>query len=125
MTDRPPRVLVVDDDEVIRELISMNFELEGFEVATAADGEQALAAVAAARPDVVTLDVMMPRMSGLEVADRLRSDPATACVRIILVSARAQGADLALAEGLGVDAYVTKPFEPDELIELVRSFVGE
>lgn len=124
MTDRPPRVLVVDDDEVIRELISMNFELEGFEVTTAADGEQALAAVAAAPPDVITLDVMMPRLSGLEVADRLRSNPATAGVRIILVSARAQETDLARGEGLGVDAYVTKPFEPGELIDIVRSLIG-
>lgn len=124
MTDRPPRVLVVDDDEVIRELLSMNFELEGFEVTTAADGEQALAAVAAAPPDVITLDVMMPRLSGLEVADRLRSNPATAGVRIILVSARAQETDLARGEGLGVDAYVTKPFEPGELIDIVRSLIG-
>ncbi len=123
MTNQPPRVLVVDDDDVIRGLISMNFELEGFEVDSASDGQEALEQVAAQRPDVITLDVMMPRLSGLEVADRLRADPATAPIRVVLVSARAQEADLEQAETLGVDAYVTKPFEPDELIRVVRSLL--
>lgn len=123
MTNQPPRVLVVDDDDVIRGLISINFELEGFEVDGACDGEQALQQVATQRPDVITLDVMMPRLSGLEVADRLRADPDTAPIRLVLVSARAQEADLERAETLGVDAYVTKPFEPDELIRIVRSLL--
>lgn len=121
--NQPPRVLVVDDDDVIRGLISINFELEGFEVDGACDGEQALQQVATQRPDVITLDVMMPRLSGLEVADRLRADPDTAPIRLVLVSARAQEADLERAETLGVDAYVTKPFEPDELIRIVRGLL--
>jgi len=113
-------VLVVDDDAVIRQLIEINLELEGFEVHTAGDGEEALLRAAQIRPHVVTLDVMMPRLDGLEVASRLRSDPELAATRLVLVSARAQAVDLARGRELGVDGYLTKPFEPDELVALVR-----
>jgi DNA-binding response OmpR family regulator len=117
-------VLVVDDDDVIRQLIGINLELEGFDVDMAADGEEALERIAASLPDVVTLDVMMPRLDGLEVASRLRADPRTAAVKVVLVSARAQARDLARGRELGVDGYVTKPFEPEELIEVVRRLAG-
>jgi CheY-like chemotaxis protein len=125
MIDRLARVLVVDDDDVIRHLIGINLELEGFEVDMAADGVEALERVAEARPDVVTLDVMMPRLDGLEVARRLRSDPRTAGVRVVLVSARAQLRDVQRGEELGVDEYVTKPFEPEQLIAVVRRLAGD
>lgn len=114
------RVMVVDDDDVIRQLITVNLELEGFEVVGAVDGEEALATVKAAAPDVMTLDVMMPRLDGWETATRLREDPETAAIKVVLISARAQEADLERGERLGVDAYLTKPFDPDELIEVVR-----
>jgi DNA-binding response OmpR family regulator len=114
------RVLVVDDDDVIRQLITVNLELEGFEVITATDGQDALDKVKEARPDVVTLDVMMPRVDGWEAAARLRADPETAHVKLILVSARAQEADVQRGSRIGVDAYLTKPFDPDELIDTVR-----
>jgi CheY-like chemotaxis protein len=120
VTDRKARVLVVDDDHVIRQLIGINLELEGFEVFMASDGEEALRQVTAVLPDVVVLDVMMPRLDGLEVARRLRQDPDTQDLRLVLVSARAQAADLQRGEDMGVDAYITKPFEPDELVEVVR-----
>jgi DNA-binding response OmpR family regulator len=120
MTGRPARVLVVDDDDVIRQLITVNLELEGFEVHTASDGEDCLAKVKAICPDVVTLDVMMPRLDGWDTAARLRSDPETAGLKLVLLSARAQEADKARGEGIGVDAYLTKPFDPDELVETVR-----
>src|SRR3954452_4264021 len=114
------RVLVVDDDDVIRQLITVNLELEGFEVIPAMDGQDALDKVKEARPDVVTLDVMMPRIDGWEAAARLRQDPETAHIRVILLSARAQEADIQRGEKIGVDAYLTKPFDPDELIDIVR-----
>ncbi len=120
MTDSPYRVLVVDDDAVIRQLIGINLELEGFEVHMAVDGEEALSQAVSLMPDVVVLDVMMPRLDGLEVARRLRQDPRTRAIRLVLVSARAQAADLRRGEDTGVDAYVTKPFEPDELVAVVR-----
>src|SRR4051794_11263238 len=114
------RVLVVDDDDVIRQLITVNLELEGFDVVAATDGQDALDKVKSARPHVVTLDVMMPRVDGWEAAARLKQDPETAHVKVVLLSARAQEADIQRGEKIGVDAYLTKPFDPDELIAIVR-----
>lgn len=113
------RALVVDDSPVIRDLISLNLRLEGFEVTTAADGEDALELVAGVRPHVVTLDVMMPRLNGLDTVTRLRGDPETAHIPIVIVTGRAQASDVARGEELGVEAYLTKPFEPAELVDVV------
>jgi len=114
------RVLVVEVDDVIRQLITVNLELEGFEVIPAVDGQDALDKVVDAKPDVVTLDVMMPRLDGWATAEQLRANPATAGIKIVLLSARAQETDLQRGERIGVDAYLTKPFDPDELIDVVR-----
>jgi CheY-like chemotaxis protein len=124
MSDSLGRVLVVDDDDVIRQLITVNLELEGFEVATAVDGQDCLDKVKEVDPVVVTLDIMMPRMDGWEAASRLREDPETAGVKVVLLSARAQEADLQRGSRIGVDAYLTKPFDPDELIATVRRLAG-
>lgn len=118
------RVLVVDDDEVIRDLIAMNLTMEGFEVATAADGQECLDMVGTVSPDVITLDVMMPRLDGWMTASRLRADPATRGIKIMFLSARAQAEDLRRGEEIGVDTYVTKPFDPTELVQTVRELVG-
>jgi DNA-binding response OmpR family regulator len=120
MASGPIRVLVVDDDEVIRQLITVNLELEGFEVHTAVDGQDCLDKIKDIAPDVVTLDVMMPRLDGWETAARLRQDSALDDVRVILLSARAQEADVERGSRIGVDAYLTKPFDPDDLVETVR-----
>jgi CheY-like chemotaxis protein len=119
------RVLVVDDDDVIRQLITVNLELEGFDVVPAVDGQDALDKAKDAHVQVVTLDVMMPRVDGWEAAARLRADPATAHIKIVLLSARAQEADLQRGEKIGVDAYLTKPFDPDEMIDTVRRLMTE
>jgi CheY-like chemotaxis protein len=124
MSSSLARVLVVDDDDVIRQLITVNLELEGFEVSTAVDGQDCLDKVKQVRPDVITLDIMMPRLDGWEAASRLRADPDTADIKVVLLSARAQEADLARGSRIGVDAYLTKPFDPDELIEVVRTLAG-
>ncbi len=113
------RVLVVDDSAVIRQLIAVNLELEGFEVTTAEDGQAALEMVAEVAPDVITLDVVMPRVTGFEAVARLRADPGTAHIPVVIVSARSQASDVARGEELGVEAYLTKPFEPAELVEVV------
>lgn len=119
------RVLVVDDSEVIRDLIAVNLQLEGLEVMTCADGEEALAMVAKRRPDVITLDVVMPRLGGFETAERLRADPDTAQIPLVIVTGRASTADLARAEAVGADGYLTKPFEPAELVTLVSRLADE
>lgn len=118
-TSSPLRVLVVDDSRVIRELIAVNLELEGFEVTTAADGEAAVRLASEVKPDVITLDVMMPRLNGFEAVQQLRQDPTTAGIPVVMVTGRAQTADLDRGREVGVEAYLTKPFEPTDLVEVV------
>ncbi|HLX47816.1 MAG TPA: response regulator [Streptosporangiaceae bacterium] len=118
------RVLVVDDDEVIRQLIAVNLTLEGFDVATAVDGQDCLDKVTAIDPDVITLDVMMPRLDGWVTAMELRKNPETSHVKVVLITARAQEDDRARGLQIGVDAYLTKPFDPSEMIRIVRELAG-
>ena len=113
-------MLVVDDDPVIRRLILVNLQLEGFDVAEAIDGQAALEAIADRTPHVVVLDVAMPRLDGLATTAVLRADPATSDIKIVIVSARAQQADVRRGMEAGADAYLTKPFEPEMLIRCVR-----
>jgi DNA-binding response OmpR family regulator len=118
------RVLVVDDDEVIRQLIAVNLTLEGFEVSTAVDGQDCLDKVTDVKPDVITLDVMMPRLDGWVTATQLRRNPATSTIRVVLITARAQEDDRDHGRQVGVDAYLTKPFDPAEMIRVVRELAG-
>ncbi|WP_345360544.1 response regulator transcription factor [Actinoallomurus liliacearum] len=118
------RVLVVDDDEVIRQLIAVNLQLEGFEVLTAVDGQDCLDRVRDIAPDVITLDVMMPRLDGWVTAVKLRDDPLTRGIKVVMITARAQEHDIRRGHEIGVDAYVTKPFDPAELIRTVRELAG-
>lgn len=116
------RVLVVDDNKVIRQLIRVNLELEGFEVVTAADGAECLDVVHQVRPDVVTLDVVMPRLDGLRTAARLRSDPLTRDLPLVIVSA-CTSYEVETGLDVGVDAFLAKPFEPAELVRLVHQLI--
>lgn len=116
------RVLVVDDNKVIRQLIRVNLELEGLEVVTAADGAECLDVVHQVRPDVVTLDVVMPRLDGLRTAARLRADPRTRNLPLAIVSACTQY-EVESGLDVGVDAFLAKPFEPAELVRLVRQLM--
>src|ERR1700683_1942010 len=118
------RVLVVDDDEVIRQLIAVNLTLEGFDVATAVDGQDCLDKVVEIAPDVITLDVMMPRLDGWETAIQLRKSPETAHIKVVLITARAQEDDVTRGANVGADAYLTKPFDPGEMIRVVRELAG-
>ncbi|MFI8484852.1 response regulator [Streptomyces rubrogriseus] len=116
------RILVVDDNKVIRQLIRVNLELEGFEVVTAGDGAECLEVVHQVRPDAVTLDVVMPRLDGLRTAARLRADPRTRDLPIAIVSACTQY-EVDAGFAAGADAFLSKPFEPAELVGLVRQLV--
>jgi CheY-like chemotaxis protein len=119
------RVLVVDDSDVVRQLIAMNLELEGFEVVTAVDGQDCLDRVLDVAPDVITLDVIMPRLDGFTTAERLKADARTAHFKIVIVSASAQKNDLRRGVQIGVDAYLTKPFDPADLIRTVRDLCAQ
>jgi DNA-binding response OmpR family regulator len=120
----PATVLVVDDDPVILKLLEVNFEMEGFQVVRAADGAEGLERAREVLPDIVVLDVMMPRMTGYEVAKALREDVGTAHIPIIFVTARAQSTDVERGLELGVDDYVTKPFDPLDLIARVNTLLA-
>jgi DNA-binding response OmpR family regulator len=119
------RVMAVDDDHVIRGLLEVNLELEGHEVVTAVDGQDALAKIRADPPDLVILDVMMPNVSGWQVAEELKLDETTKDIPIIFLSARAMETDLHKGSELGVNSYVTKPFDPIELMDLVTRLLEE
>jgi CheY-like chemotaxis protein len=117
-------ILVVDDDPVIQKLLSVNFEMEGYRVVTASDGLDGLAQVEAVNPDIILLDVMMPRMDGLTVARKLKSDPSTKGIPIVLLSAKAQSTDIQLGLEAGAEDYITKPFDPLELLDKVAALIG-
>jgi len=120
-----PKVLVIDDDPVILELLRVNFEIEGFEVVVAPDGVEGLAKASGAKPDVILSDIMMPRMDGLEVVARLKAGAATRHIPIILLSAKAQNAEVQQGLDAGADDYVTKPFDPLELIDRVNAVLAK
>jgi len=117
-------VLVIDDDPVIVKLLRVNFELEGFNVISAGDGREGVEMARAERPDVVVSDIMMPVMNGLELVSTLKSDPDTADLPVLLLSAKAQMADVQRGFELGADDYVTKPFDPIELIDKVTALAA-
>ena len=116
MTDRDtPLVLVADDEEDIRALVAFRLDRAGYDVITAADGEEALTLATTRLPDLIVLDMMMPKATGLEVTRSLREQDATKEIPVILLTARAQEADVASGFEAGADDYVKKPFSPKEL----------
>jgi diguanylate cyclase (GGDEF)-like protein len=117
------RVLVADDDPDILSVVKVNFELEGFQVDTAVDGEDALMKSTANPPDVIVLDIMMPRMDGLTALHRLRGQASTANVPIILLTARGLTEDRVRGLELGADDYITKPFDINELVARVGAVI--
>ncbi len=114
------RVLVVDDDADIARFVEVNLRTYGYEVYVASDGVEALEKAHDVRPDLILLDVMMPNMDGFEVAQRLRSDPRTRNVSIIMLTAKAMSADKVLGLTAGADDYIIKPFDPIELVARVK-----
>jgi diguanylate cyclase (GGDEF)-like protein len=116
----PETILVVDDDPDIARFVEVNLRSAGYDVAVAGDGEEALERAANIRPDLVLLDVMMPRIDGFEVAQRLRKNPQTANTSIIMLTAKALSADKVTGLQSGADDYIIKPFDPIELLARVK-----
>ena len=122
-----PTVLIVDDEQHIRLLIEQTLEEledEGVELITARDGEEALDAVTNQRPDLVFLDVMMPKRDGYEVCRAIKGDPVTASTTVFLLTAKGQAVDREQGLAAGADEYLTKPFDPDELLRRARTALG-
>jgi DNA-binding response OmpR family regulator len=124
VNDRRPLVLVADDDPDIRSLVTVRLEKSGYEVVAAGDGEQALAAALERPPDLALLDVMMPKLDGYEVTERLRQEEATRHLPVILLTARVQETDIARGVEAGADDYVKKPFSTSELRDRVQAVLG-
>lgn len=119
------RVLIVDDDAVTLEVLRTILDLEEFAVLTAADGKEALQLVLDEPPDAVVLDVMMPGMDGFEVCRRIKTEPGTSRIPVILLTARDMDADRQRGLEAGCDAYLTKPFSPLVLIERIGTLVRD
>jgi len=115
------RVLIVEDERDIRDLVLFHLEREGFQVSSASSGEEALRQVRHASPDLVLLDLMLPAMGGLEVCRKLRQDPATVALPIVMLTAKGDEVDRVLGLELGADDYIVKPFSPKELLARVRA----
>ncbi|CAI06215.1 MULTISPECIES: response regulator transcription factor [Aromatoleum] len=118
------KILIADDEQNI--VISLEFLMkrEGYEVSIANDGEEAIARIRAELPDLVLLDVMMPKKSGFEVCQEIKADPDLQSVRVLMLTAKGRDTEVAKGLALGADAYMTKPFSTKELVECVRSMLA-
>jgi DNA-binding response OmpR family regulator len=112
------RVLVVDDEEIVRDVLVRYLEKDGFRVSTAADGEEAVEAAATSPPDIVVLDLMLPKLDGLEVFRRIRE---TSNVPVVMLTAKREEVDRVVGLELGADDYVSKPFSPREVVARIRA----
>jgi DNA-binding response OmpR family regulator len=119
------RILIVDDEPNIVVPLEFLMRREGYEVAVAQDGQAALEAIEAMPPDLVVLDVMLPKMSGFEVCRQLRADPRWSGLKILMLTAKGRESEMERGLQLGADAYVTKPFSTRDLVARVRALLGE
>ena len=118
------KILVVDDEIYIVHILDFSLGMEGYEVLTALDGEQALEKARAEKPDLIVLDIMMPKLDGYETCKRLKADPDTKDVPVILLSAKGRNVDQKVGFEVGADDYITKPFSPRKLVERINAILG-
>jgi two-component system, OmpR family, alkaline phosphatase synthesis response regulator PhoP len=119
------KILVVDDEIYIVHILDFSLGMEGYEVITALDGEQALERMKLERPDLVVLDIMMPKLDGYEVCKAIKSNPTTKQTPVILLSAKGRNVDQKLGFDVGADDYITKPFSPRKLVERINQLLGQ
>ncbi len=119
------KILVVDDEVYLLQILDFSLGAEGYEVVTAEDGEQALLKAKSEQPDLIVLDIMMPKVDGYEACRKLKQDPAMKDVPVILLTAKGRDIDRKLGLEVGADDYITKPFSPNKLLEKIGSFLGE
>ena len=119
------RILTVDDEEAIRRLVRENLEIAGYEVVEAAEGREALQKVADERPDLIILDVKMPVLDGWAVLRTLRQNPETENLPVVMLTVLTDDASVAGGWGIGADFYLTKPFEPQQLVQVVGRLLAD
>ena len=124
MAEQTKRILICDDDPVILRLLEVNLELEGYDVLTAHHGEEALEIATRELPDLVILDIMMPRLDGYQTCQKLKAQPSTEPIPVVFLSAKAQASDIEKGKSFGVNEYLTKPFDPNDLLDVVERLVG-
>jgi len=122
--DSIPTILVADDEEDLRELVAYRLSRSGYNVIGAEDGQEALELAAERTPDLMVLDVMMPKLDGYELTRRVRAEAALRSIPVILLTARSQESDIDRGFEVGADDYLKKPFNPDELVARVRAVLG-
>ena len=118
------KILVVDDEVQLVELIKMRLEASRYKVITAYDGQEALDKAKKEKPDLIILDLMLPKMDGYKVCGLLKADARYKKIPIIMFTARAQDSDKKMGEDVGADGYITKPFEPETLLSKIKDFIG-
>lgn len=119
------KILVVDDEVYIVHILDFSLGMEGYEVVTALDGEQAIEKANAEHPDLIVLDIMMPKLDGYETCKRLKADDATRNIPVILLSAKGRNIDQKIGFEVGADDYITKPFSPRKLVERINAILGQ
>ncbi len=119
------KILVVDDEIYIVHILDFSLGMEGYEVLTALDGEQALEKARAEHPDLIVLDIMMPKLDGYETCKMLKADEATKNIPVILLSAKGRNVDQKVGFEVGADDYITKPFSPRKLVERINAILGQ
>jgi two-component system alkaline phosphatase synthesis response regulator PhoP len=119
------KILVVDDEIYIVHILDFSLGMEGYEVITALDGEQALEKVKTEKPDLIVLDIMMPKLDGYEVCKSIKSSAETQHIPVILLSAKGRNVDQKLGFDVGADDYITKPFSPRKLVERINQLLGQ
>jgi twitching motility two-component system response regulator PilH len=124
MSNRKAKILVVDDSPTALRITGDSLTEEGYHVWTAADGEEALEAACRVLPDLVVLDIVLPKMNGFQVCRQLKTDPRTKSAKVVMLSSKNQDSDKFWGQRQGADAYVTKPFEDEELCAVVARLLG-
>ena len=119
------KILVVDDEIYIVHILDFSLGMEGYEVITALDGEQAIEKAHAEKPDLIVLDIMMPKLDGYETCKALKGDPTTRDIPVILLSAKGRNVDQKIGFEVGADDYITKPFSPRKLVERINAILGQ
>ena len=119
------RILVVDDEIYIVHILDFSLGMEGYEVITALDGEQALEKARNEKPDLIVLDIMMPKLDGYETCKMLKAEEATKDIPVILLSAKGRNVDQKIGFEVGADDYITKPFSPRKLVERINAILGQ
>ena len=118
------KILVVDDEIYIVHILDFSLGMEGYEVVTALDGEQAIEKARSEKPDLIVLDIMMPKLDGYETCKILKGDKETRDIPVILLSAKGRNVDQKVGFEVGADDYITKPFSPRKLVERINSILG-